>query len=133
MAAKVLNLEDYTDLLSATHPTVPHTEEENQRLLAIVDDLTEKKRTSPEEAALLEVLLALIQKFEDERYATRRTTPDAALREMMRARGLKPKDLYDVFGSKGSTSEVLRGKRGISKAAARSLAERFHVSADLFI
>jgi antitoxin component HigA of HigAB toxin-antitoxin module len=35
--------------------------------------------------------------------------------------------------SKGTTSEVLRGKRGISKAAAKALAARFNVSTDLFL
>ena len=52
----------------------------------------------------------------------------------MRARDLKPKDLYNIFGgSKGTTSEVLRGKRSISKSAAKALAERFGVSAELFL
>ncbi len=39
----------------------------------------------------------------------------------------------EVFGSKGIASEVLNGKRGISKTQARALANYFHVSADLFI
>jgi HTH-type transcriptional regulator/antitoxin HigA len=51
----------------------------------------------------------------------------------MRARGMQPRDLWDVFGSKGVTSEVLRGKRGISKERAKILARVFGVSADLFI
>jgi antitoxin component HigA of HigAB toxin-antitoxin module len=80
------------------------------------------------------VLLALIQKFEDEHYATRRTAAHEALLEMMRAHGVKPKDLYGIFGcSKGTTSEVLSGKRSISKSAAKALAAKFNVSTDLFI
>ncbi len=46
---------------------------------------------------------------------------------------MAPKDLYLMFGSKGTASEVLRGKRAISKNAARQLAEIFHVSAALFL
>ena len=38
-----------------------------------------------------------------------------------------------AFGSKGIASEVLNGKRGISKTHARALADYFHVPADLFI
>ena len=55
------------------------------------------------------------------------------LRHLMDARGLKQSDLTEVFGSKGVASEVLNGKRGISKAQAKRLAEFFGVSAELFI
>jgi HTH-type transcriptional regulator/antitoxin HigA len=51
----------------------------------------------------------------------------------MEARGIKPTQLWEVFGSKGITSEVLNGKRGISKTHARALANYFHVPADLFV
>ena len=43
------------------------------------------------------------------------------------------KDVWPLFGSKGVASEVLNGKRSISKAQAKRLAVFFHVSADLFI
>jgi HTH-type transcriptional regulator / antitoxin HigA len=62
MAARLLDLASYTDLLTETHPTVPGTEKENERLLKIVNDLTERPELSPEEQALLELLLTLIQK-----------------------------------------------------------------------
>ena len=42
-------------------------------------------------------------------------------------------DLWKLFGSKGVASEVVNGKRGISKAQAKALAEFFHVSPELFI
>ena len=51
----------------------------------------------------------------------------------MNARGLKQSDLSKLFGSKGRASEVINGKRAISKAQAKALAEFFHVSAELFI
>jgi len=133
MAARSFELSNYAHLLSEVHPTVPRTAEENQRLIAIAADLTEKNELSPEEQELLEVLFALIQKFEERHYATKRAAPHEALLEMMRAHDLKPKDLYGIFGSKGTTSEVLRGKRSISKAAAKALAGRLNISADLFL
>jgi HTH-type transcriptional regulator/antitoxin HigA len=46
---------------------------------------------------------------------------------------MKPKDLWSVFGSKGITSEVLRGKRGISKEKAKILAATFHVPVELLL
>jgi HTH-type transcriptional regulator/antitoxin HigA len=51
----------------------------------------------------------------------------------MAAHDVKPTHLWEVFGSKGVASEVLNGKRGISKTRAKALANYFHVSADLFI
>ncbi len=107
-----MSIGPYQHLLSEAHPRLPHTESENEQLIERVRELQQHRRLSPEEQALMEVLLALIEKFEDEHYSTAQAPPHATLREMMRARDLKPKDLYHVFGSKGTTSEVLRGKRG---------------------
>ena len=43
------------------------------------------------------------------------------------------KDLLPAFGTRGRVSEVLSGKRSISKEQARKLAAVFKVKADLFI
>jgi HTH-type transcriptional regulator/antitoxin HigA len=51
----------------------------------------------------------------------------------MEARGLTHKDVWILFGSRGTASDVINGKRSISKTTAKRLAEFFHVSADLFI
>lgn len=55
----------------------------------------------------------------------------------LRAGGLGPALHFlplplEVFGSRGIASEGVSGKRGISKAQAKKLAELFHVPADLF-
>jgi HTH-type transcriptional regulator/antitoxin HigA len=41
--------------------------------------------------------------------------------------------LAPIFGSSGRVSEVVNGKRGISKAQAKALGEFFKVSPELFI
>jgi HTH-type transcriptional regulator/antitoxin HigA len=51
----------------------------------------------------------------------------------MEEHGLRQRDLLDVFGSRGIASEVVSGKRAISKAQAKKLAALFHVRADLFL
>jgi HTH-type transcriptional regulator/antitoxin HigA len=133
MAARAFNLASYRHLLSEAHPRVPQTKAENERLIEMVQELQDKEHLSPEEQELTALLLVLIENFEEAHYSTTKSKPHVILRELMRARGLKPKDLYEVFGSKGTTSEVLRGKRAISKAAAKSLAEIFNVSAALWL
>jgi HTH-type transcriptional regulator/antitoxin HigA len=90
-------------------------------------------RRTPEEDALLNLLVHLIEQFEHDFYQLGEATPHEVLRELMAARGLKQSDLLHIFKSKGVASEVVNGKRGISKAQAKALADYFHVPADLFI
>jgi HTH-type transcriptional regulator / antitoxin HigA len=51
----------------------------------------------------------------------------------MEARQLKQIDLVDVIGSKGIVSEIVNGKREISKSQAKALGEFFNISPALFI
>lgn len=46
-------------------------------------------------------------------------------------RGLRHKDLAGLVGNKGLTPEILAGRREISKAVARKLAERLRVPVEL--
>ena len=133
-ALKNLNPTRYRRLLSQVMPVAIETEEENERMLAVVEKLMDKgEDISAEEEALLRLLATLIQDFEEKYYQPRDATPLEVLRHLMEARGLKPKDLWELFGSRGIASEVLNGKRSISKTQARKLAEFFRVSTDLFI
>ena len=47
--------------------------------------------------------------------------------------GLRLRDLLDIFGTMSIVSEVLSGKRGITKLQARALAARLKVSPGTFI
>jgi HTH-type transcriptional regulator/antitoxin HigA len=124
----------YRRLLSRTMPVVIETEEENARMLAIVEKLMKKgEDLSVEEEKLLKLLARLIEDFEQRFYQPPEAEPLDVLHHLMEARGIKQSQLWDVFGSKGIASEVLNGKRGISKTQARALANYFHVPADLFV
>lgn len=124
----------YRRLLSRTMPVVIETEEENARMLATVEKLMQKgEKLSAEEEKLLKLLARLIEDFEERFYQPSEATPLEVLTHLMEARGVKQSQLWEVFGSKGIASEVLNGKRGISKTHARALANYFHVPAELFI
>jgi HTH-type transcriptional regulator/antitoxin HigA len=124
----------YRRLLSRTMPVVIETEEENARMLAAVEKLMQKgEKLSAEEEKLLKLLARLIEDFEERFYRPTEATPLEVLHHLMEAKGVKQSQLWDVFGSKGIASEVLNGKRGISKTHARALANYFHVPAELFI
>ena len=127
------NPKSYGALLAKYQPKVITTEEENDRALAIASELEHRPNRTPEEDALLELLVTLISLFEDEHYPIPEGTPQKTLLHLMEARNLKQEDLVGVIGSRGVVSEVVNGKRGISKAMALALAEFFSVDVGLFI
>lgn len=51
----------------------------------------------------------------------------------MESRNAKQADLVPILGGRGRVSELVNGKRAISKAQAKALADFFHVSAELFL
>ncbi len=131
-ATPLLDERAYSKLLRKTLPTVIHTEDQNERYIEVLEDLDSREISSAEERALAELLTVLIENFEEEHYALKRSSPLAVLRQLMEAHGLKQKDLKDVFGSEGIASMVLHGKRELSKEHIRRLSKRFHVSPELF-
>jgi len=123
----------YGRLLLRTLPHVIRTDEEHERLANELLRLDETENPTPEEQELAELLTVLIDRYEDRRFPIRKAGSQQTLQHLMEARNLTQKDLWKVFGSKGITSEVVHGKRSISKAQAKKLAAFFHVSAELFI
>ncbi len=128
-----LDLKRYGRLLARAVPKIIKTEEENERALAIVESLLEKGSLAPEEDALLEILTNLIHDFEEKAYPIPRAEPHKMVASLLEQRGLAAKDLWPVVGSKSRVSEILAGKRSMTKEQAKRLAEFFHVSVDLFI
>ena len=132
-----INNTKYAEILATALPRKIETEEENERVLKIVENLMSKgeDNLSPEEETLLVLLAELVEDFEKKAYPEvgSSSTPRDVLAFLMEQQGLKQKDLVDIFSSSGTISQVLNGARQISKAQAKALAERFKVSAELFI
>jgi HTH-type transcriptional regulator / antitoxin HigA len=130
-----IDLKQYGRLLAKAAPTIIRTQAENDRMLAIVESLMAKgeDNLSPEEDALLELLVDLIHDFESTAYPIPKSAPHEALAFLLEQRGLKPSDLWPVLGSKSRVSEILAGKRSISKEQAKKLSEFFRVGVALFI
>ena len=124
----------YGKLLSQTRPRVIRTEAENERALAQLEALdTQGRPLTGEEEALADLLTVLVQQFEEIRYPLGHADPLDALRNLMEVRQLRQRDLIPIFGASSVISDVLNGKRSISKNHARKLAEFFHVPVSLFI
>jgi HTH-type transcriptional regulator/antitoxin HigA len=130
-----LDTKRYGRLLARALPGVIKSEEENNRILAIIEDLMAKGEDSltPEEDALLDLLVDLAHDFEKKHYPIPTSPPHQMVAFLLEQRELKPSDLWPVLGSKGRVSEILSGKRAISKDQARKLAAFFHVGVELLI
>ena len=122
----------YARTLVAFPPHPIHTDEDNERAIAMLDALVSRKKVSLEQRAVADVLLTLIKAYE-ERYAIEPSSPLQALLELMAANNVRQKDLAPDVASKGVISDVIHGRRAISKGMALKLAARFHVSHTLFL
>ncbi|MBK5294788.1 MAG: transcriptional regulator [Acidobacteriia bacterium] len=123
----------YAELLAQSLPRPIRTEAERARLTGMLLELDEREELSPEQEALAEVFILLIEDYEEKYHTLPRVSPNQSLTALMEERGLKHKDIWPVLGNKGAATEVLSGRRSISKAQAKRLAEFFHVPVDLFI
>jgi HTH-type transcriptional regulator / antitoxin HigA len=124
----------YGLLLMSTLPQVIETKEELERTEEVISSLLKKSdKISPEEEKLLDLLSDLVEDYEDEHYPIEDAPPKEILKFLMEQNDLKQTDLLPIFGSSGIASEVVNGKRSISKTHAKKLAEYFKVSVELFI
>jgi HTH-type transcriptional regulator/antitoxin HigA len=130
--AAVINEHAYRELVASALPRVIHTEQENDRYIVYLEALHDRGNLSPEEESLAELLTLLIEDFEQRNYGFESPSPVEALRELMDSNDLKQTDLLDVFGSPSVISEVLSGKRDLSKKHISGLSVRFNVSPEIF-
>lgn len=134
MSAVIVPIDEnaYGKLLSEALPQVIETEEQNDRYLAELEALHDQAQLSPEEEKLSQLLTLLIEDFENKHYQLQAASPIEIIRELMQANNLKQVDMVDVFGTRSVVSEVLSGKRDLSKAHIQNLSIRFHVSPEVF-
>ena len=133
--ARNLNARRYARLLSQRLPTVVRTESENEEMLAAIWELMRQgeDNLSAEELALLELMSVLVERFEEEHYPIPDSPPHRILQHLMESRNARQADLVPILGGRGRVSELVNGKRAISKAQAKALAAFFHVSAEVFL
>lgn len=124
---------EYASLLTSTLPAVIRSEAENERHIAMLEELDRTgSRMSAAERRMAELLTLLIEDFEEKHYGLKAASPVEVLNELMLANNLKQKDLVDVFGTPSIVSEVLSGKRKLNAEHIRKLSRRFHISPELF-
>lgn len=78
------------------------------------------------------MLSILIEEYENRAHPLPQAEPHRMLAYLLEEKNMKPSDLWTIL-PKSRVSEILSGKRGISKTQAKQLAELFRVPVDLFL
>jgi len=135
MGLAVIDERRYGRLLARALPAVIETDAENERMLDKVEALMDKgEKRSAEEDKLLVLMARLVEDFEARNCPIHEPTPGRLLAYMIEQRGLKQVDLLPVLDcSKSFMSEMVSGRREISKANAKKLAAFFGKPVELFI
>jgi HTH-type transcriptional regulator / antitoxin HigA len=123
----------YGRLCAKALPKVIASAREFDRMAEHLEALTFKANPSAEERALAGLLTQLIETYDDLHYPLPEIPPHEMVAYLMRQRGLKQTDLVELIGSRAQVSDLVGGKRSISKAQAKKLAAFFKVSTDLFL
>jgi HTH-type transcriptional regulator/antitoxin HigA len=113
-------------------PRLIKTEADNEAALARIEELFDAKPGTPD-GEELELLVTLVELFEQKAYPIELPDPIAAIRFRMEQQGLKAKDMIPYLGSASKVSEVLSGKRPLSLAMIRNLVNKLGIPADVFL
>ena len=116
--------------LSFFKPVV--SEADYREAMAIIDGLLARPRLSQKEDEYLAALSLLVEIYEREHFEIQDIHGVEMLRALMEIHDLKQKDLVSALGTRSIVSEVLAGKRDLSKQAIFNLALLFQVSPALF-
>ena len=79
------------------------------------------------EADEMEILVALVEAYENKYYPINSADPIDAIRFRMDQQGLTPRDLEAYIGSSGRVSEILNRKRSLSLRMVKRLHDGLHI------
>ncbi len=129
------NPRKYGALLTRTLPGVIEDGADYERLETVFNDLINKRdNLAPEENRLFDLLANLLEDYEKRTLPPMKdSSPIETLKFLMQENGLRQSDLTDVFGRQSVVSEILNGKRQITKNQAKALAQRFNLRLEAFI
>ncbi len=126
----------YGELLAAALPVVIDNLEDHERLLTAAEALMDKGDSlSNEERKLLELLVVLVEIFEnevEEADGQPQPLPHETLQRLTEGRGWGPDVLNDIFGNPKLTEDALAGRKAITKGQAKALGKLFDVPPKLF-
>ena len=111
-------------------PKVIKTAAQHEATLARIEEIFDAKPDTAK-GDELELLLLLVESYEDKTYPIELPDPIEALRFRMEQAGLQPKDLIPYIGSKSKVEEVLSGQRPLSLSMIRKLVTGLRIPAEV--
>ncbi|MEW9586103.1 type II toxin-antitoxin system HigA family antitoxin [Paraburkholderia sp. DGU8] len=109
-------------------------EEDYQQMVRVANTLSDHLSGNGEDplADLHAIVTDLIARWEAHSVAIPKAEPREVLRHLLATHGLKQKDLIGI-ASPTVVSDILAGRRSISKKVAKALASRFHIDVSAFL
>lgn len=108
------------------------TERDYDAALRDIDRLFRAKPGTPEHDRF-EILLALVEKYEEQHYPMAPPDPVDAIKFHMERKGLTRKDLEPLLGSRARVSEILNRNRPLTLAMIRRLHATWQIPAESLI
>jgi HTH-type transcriptional regulator/antitoxin HigA len=107
---------------------------DHRRAIAVIDELAARDDLTREEMDYVDVLSDLVERYEEEHEPEPQRTGVDALRFLIEQSGHSQAEIADQSGSGRSTlTEILKGKRGMSRKVIDALARRFRVEPRVFL
>lgn len=108
------------------------TETDYEAALERIEELMDAAPGTPEEDEL-DVLALLVETYENKQYPIEMPDPVEAILFFMDQQGLSNADMVTYLGSPSKVSEVLNGKRGLSKTMIKNLVEGLGIPAEILL
>ncbi len=102
------------------------TEEDYRKALDRLDDIFDAPANS-REGDEAELLVLLIENYENEHYPMAPPDPIEAIKFRMEQMGMKKKDLAEIIGYKSRVTEILNRKRKLTLRMIRNLHEKLRI------
>ena len=123
---------DYIKLLTTFPPRPIKSEEELEATINIIDQLLDQEKLSQDEKDYLNVLGTLVYEYEQKQEPIPDIYGVELLKVLIEDNNLRQKDLVPIFKTESIVSDVLKGKRELTKRHIEELSKFFHVSPSVF-
>lgn len=107
-------------------------EEQYQFYLDELKIVFQAKNGTPE-GDYAEMLMLVIEKYEDEQYPIDPSDPIEAIKFSMEQQGLSQKDLVRLIGYQGRVSDILNRKRKLTLPMIRKISKSLHIDAGTLV
>jgi HTH-type transcriptional regulator/antitoxin HigA len=122
--------DDYLELVRQFPLRPLRSDREYLQAARILDGLVLRDDLTRGESDYLDALTRFVEDYDDSKHPAEQfaATPREVLRHLMEQRSMNTSDLGRLIGSKGVASEILSGKRELSKSQIKRLSNHFGIS-----